>query len=125
MAKPKKCACDDTENRKQPKINKEDLLWAYFCIRMINEVMSNPATREKLKAAHQDTPANMFELAVLSTALASPPAESEKSPKPGLKAADAGKKGSVGGAGAPGAAARPGATPGKTAGPPAGKTPPA
>ncbi|KAF6198575.1 hypothetical protein GE061_008323 [Apolygus lucorum] len=60
------CKCGEKkEKKKEPKLIRDDLLWAYFCIRMINEVISDKTTRDKLLEKRKDGPENMFELAIL------------------------------------------------------------
>ncbi|XP_014260856.1 uncharacterized protein LOC106673286 isoform X3 [Cimex lectularius] len=74
-----RCSCNkykydfnDGRGRYPAGIQKEDLLWAYFVMRMICEVLSDPELLKRIQDRQKTGPATMFDLAMMCCATKNP-----------------------------------------------------
>ncbi|KAK9500215.1 hypothetical protein O3M35_001514 [Rhynocoris fuscipes] len=78
MAPKKKCCCEkkkkDDCSQYPAGIQKEDLLWAYFVMRMMCEVLGDPEILKRIQDRQAAGPTTMFDLAMMCCASKNPEA---------------------------------------------------
>ncbi|XP_073973519.1 uncharacterized protein isoform X2 [Rhodnius prolixus] len=82
MAPKKKCSCCECTKKKKEKdcsqypagIQKEDLLWAYFVMRMVCDVLGEPQLLPKIMGYEEPSPVTLFDIVIMCAAARNPQA---------------------------------------------------